>query len=1283
MYLISGLLFIACAKDEGMLLMQAPASESPAPEADAQTREGLIQNSDGTWTAVGRRVPLVGAGRVIDDISASAVAVASASKNLNGITNLDITDYADFSGINVNAVVNQIVSVKDMYRTYSAGQKVGFVIGGDGSSVLDVDVLSFFQIRLYNKGVPTDTFELGESDGKTLDLDVLKLTSTGNNHQQVIEVTATQPFDEVSLWTAGIDAGIGSMAVYYAFVGETKEKIIYSGDGASIKEGISWTGVVDLHPEDLLDQADDDGVRIYGVPLVDFVGIRFLTVDFGSMNFEPGTELGFQYSQGELLNFNLLSTVSLTAYDSSWNETGDEFTSTNMVGLSALGGGNGAYSLVTTNSNAKGLKILFNGVHLDLGALYLKRVFSRDPIKVDPTSYYTAQKEVTVSKSSYSFMKPLAGPDGKTGEVTLQITGISGETEASIAEIDQVGKRITGMQNGATYTVLSTFTMADGSGSFTAETVIHREKADDAVPPTYMINKNGFKLEDGLSTGGITLISGMENPENITDDNISNSATCVKAISLIDVSDIVSIVREDDLGAVNTNGKELRVGFALQANSELLSLWALDFFTIELYKDGNKVETKVPANNQTVSLGLLGGSNKMMVSVITDQPFDKAVLRTAGVASISLSSLKIYYGFYEETNGDYSEDAGVVEWCTETMSAASNGMWIDYDKGSFAVVSVVNTLSDMGNIIDDDRETYSTLYQVANIGALKFSVHFDPVKTRQWLGMIVRDPSGLLSVDLLSNTTMNVYSEGTLVQTLGYEDFSVLGLQLIGFGDKSYMEIYPTAGDYIDEIELVMGGVNLAKGLNVYGVYMRPDSDGDGVPDCSEDEDVDDPDNMFANPQEYHVCSGSPVTVNISGGELGTEYNLTFTDQDGETIERRQKMTTNRQFEVKNLPAEKYSLSIMPVTGVVSGASYPTDIKVYVHPSETTWSGEKSSDWNDWGNWVEGAPWTCSNVVIPGGRSNYPVLKASDNAVCRYIQFTPGGEVAGTQYLDYEKAWVNVALPNGKYSMFSSPLKETYTGDMFISEYEYTGKVIPAELGATEDGSVDYSLCWLPLNGSTYPVDRFSPKVYQRAWNRAVQSSGMDGYYDVDLDSEYWTEPYNLVSDPYIAGHGILIRPYEEGKGSGESVFCLPKEYDEYEYYDLVSQTMTGRKDAVERTEKYAGRFIYEDASGNASFPLHVLLENERPSDTYLAGNPFMCHISLKKFFASNPAVYEVKSLKKDGDRYWYETVKKDDESDKKVGPAEGFLVKVGGVYAETSRFRLYIHFTEDMMVTD
>ena len=59
-----------------------------------------------------------------------------------------------------------------------------------------------------------------------------------------------------------------------------------------------------------------------------------------------------------------------------------------------------------------------------------------------------------------------------------------------------------------------------------------------------------------------------------------------------------------------------------------------------------------------------------------------------------------------------------------------------------------------------------------------------------------------------------------------------------------------------------------------------------------------------------------------------------------------------------------------------------------------------------------------------------------------------------------------------------------------------------------------------------------------------------------------------------------------------------------------------------------------------------------------------------------------LKFLVKDGDQYKYETVTKDNSSRKTVRPAEGFLVKVGGVYAETSRFRLYIHFTEDMMVT-
>ena len=1291
MYLICGLLFIACAKDEGMLLMQAPAAENPAPEADAQTQEGLIQNSDGTWTAVGRRVPLVGAGRFVDNIFPDLVEVLGAKEGLNNITDLDITNSADFSGVaGVNLFAgNQIVSVKDMYRTYSEGQQVGFVLKNTSSTFLDVSVLELFVITLYkdNKQVG-EPFQLGSEEGTGLKLDLVKLTSGGSNGLQTISVEAWGDFDEVAIGMAGAvdaevlnDTGIG---VLYAFVGDNEEEYLYSDQGLSMVDGLGWEFMPGQNTDKIITRGDNDGVAI---PTV-LIKYATLTVDFGNMTFDPGTELGFTYDNGGLLDLSVLNMVELTPYDSAGEEIAeDKLESMGVLGLNVIKAGEGAYSLTVSTNRTKRLKFHTSALGLDFGAMTLKRVYKRDPVVLDPTSYFTVQKEVYTSKSSYRFMTPLAEADGSVGTVTLTVDGG--------AEVDQLNRRITDMQPGHSYNVTAVY--SGKSGSFTSESVIHCIK-DTAPDITYMVESEGFGLGD-INSSGITILTSLKNPENIVNDATTDAATFVRGVGLIEINTGIAAVEKTDGNTVKPeDGQVLRVGFALQANSELLSLDVLDFFRIRFYKDGQLIdEPYVSAENESVSLGLLAGSRQIMVNAYTEKEFDHVELVTSGVASVSLSSLKIYYAYYEPVADMDAEQGGIRDFCLDKMTPATHGLWIDYDNSDFSLVSVGSAMSDMTNMLDDDNEeTYAVVTEAVNLaGSARIRVNFDPITTRQWIGMIVRNPQGIADVDLLNASTLHVYN-GDIKTESATQSFSGLAsLGLIGYGDYSYLEIYPTVGNTIDGLELEVGGLGqVLSNIQIYGVYMRPDSDGDGIPDCSEDETAEnDPDSMTAEKNEYHVCSGSCLVIGVTGGVIDDDenddekynYELSFTDLD-KTIPITATLSEDREFVITTgengqLSEGQYTLDIAPAEPATGEVTYPTGIKVYVHPSETTWSGDSSSEWNDWSNWVEGAPWTCSNVVIPGGCSNYPVLKASDNAVCRNIQFAPGGEVAGTQYLDYEKAWVNVALPNGEYSMFSSPLKETYTGDMFISEYEYADEVIPADLGATEDGSVDYGLCWLPLNGSTYPVDRFSPKVYQRAWNRAVQSSGMDGYYDVDLDSEYWTEPYNLVSDPYIAGHGILIRPDEEGKGSGESVFCLPKEYDEYEYYDLVSQTMTGRKDAVERTEKYVGRFIYEDASGNASFPMHVLLENERPSDTYLAGNPFMCHIDLEQFFYWNPAVCEVKFLVKDGDQYKYETVTRD-ASAETVGPAEGFLVKVGGVYAETSRFRLYIHFTEDMMVT-
>ena len=1286
MYLICGLLFIACAKDEGMLLMQAPAAENPAPEADAQTQEGLIQNSDGTWTAVGRRVPLVGAGRFVDNIFPDLVEVLGAKEGLNNITDLNISNTADFSGVGLNIGGIEIVSVKDMYRTYSAGQQVGFVLGNKANTVLKVDVLKLFVITLYKDNTKVGEYKLGSSEGSTLNLELVKLTSGGNNGIQAVSIEANEEFDEVAIGIvtgATLSASDAAVGIYYAFVGETPIEYITTEDGASIKQNDNifsndWLFVPGQTPENIITPGENNGVAIPEL----LVSYSRLTVNFGSMKILSGTELGFTYETGSALDLGILNHLEVTPYDSSWEEIEQDKLETNgVLGLNALSGGEGAYSITATTDRTKGLQFFRSGVGLNAGAMTLKRVYKRDPIVLDPTSYFTVEEEVTVSKTSYRFMTPLEGDDG---QVALSVESGQGTV---------TGNRVTGLEHGQTTIVKVVY--SGNSGTFTMTVTIHCEKSEDADSGIkYMTGENYRCCDPAESDAGVALISGINNPENIVDTDITNAATSYTVLDLVNIrSALAAIETTNDI--VPESGKAIRVGFVLQVNSELLSLSALNFFRVVLYNNGQKVETYIPKSNQSVSLGLLAGSSQVTVSAVTEKAFDHVELQTSGLLSLSLSSLKIYYAYYEsvDTDDDFSQ-TGIRDFCTEVMTPASHGLWLDYDKSDFSLrslISVGSAMNDMTNMLDGDMDgTYALIYKtVSAASSTKVSVHFDPIATRQWIGMKISDTESILSAGLLEAVKVNAYYQGSLVGSTDNDFSGLLDLDAISNSDMSYVEVYPTSGSLVDELELEMGGLaSVADGLKIYGVYMRPDEDGDGIPDCSEDEKAEnDPDSMTAEKNEYHVCSGSDLAIGVQGGEIGTEYTMKITGIGGaaddefpaELSERREFVISTGEADDR-LPVGQYTLDILPVSATGEVTGYPTGIKVYVHPSETTWSGNSSSDWTDWDNWVEGAPWTCSNVVIPGGRSNYPVLKASDNAVCRNIQFAPGGEVAGTQYLDYEKAWVNVALPNGKYSMFSSPLKETYTGDMFISEY--TGEVIPADLDATEDGSVDYGLCWLPLNGSTYLVDRFSPEVYQRAWNRAVQSSGMDGYYDVDLDSEYWTEPYNLVSDPYIAGHGILIRPYEEGKGSGESVFCLPKEYDEYEYYDLVSQTMTGRKDAVERTEKYAGRFIYEDASGNASFPMHVLLENERPSDTYLAGNPFMCHIDLEQFFYWNPAVCEVKFLVKDGDQYKYETVTKDNSSRKTVRPAEGFLVKVGGVYAETSRFRLYIHFTEDMMVT-
>ena len=62
----------------------------------------------------------------------------------------------------------------------------------------------------------------------------------------------------------------------------------------------------------------------------------------------------------------------------------------------------------------------------------------------------------------------------------------------------------------------------------------------------------------------------------------------------------------------------------------------------------------------------------------------------------------------------------------------------------------------------------------------------------------------------------------------------LLGLDVIGSGGKQFVETTPVTTPF-DEVRITFAGVaDALKSIQLAGVYTRPDSNGDGIPDCAE-----------------------------------------------------------------------------------------------------------------------------------------------------------------------------------------------------------------------------------------------------------------------------------------------------------------------------------------------------------------------------------------------------------------------------------------------------------------
>lgn len=1242
------IVFTAC-KDDEIALMSLDEGRGSELDGETTTPGALQRGEDGLWRAT-ERVPLVGIGRIVDNISQGLVAVAASQDGFNNIVDLNLDNSASLSGLNAKLLGDQILSVRDIYRTYAGGQKVGFVMSANDGGVLKLEVLKLFVISLYKNGTLVKSYNASD-DGKTLSLNLLSIGNTGTQ-ALTVEVGENYAFDEIMLATTGVvSADLGKVKIHYAFVGETPIHEITTQDTpvpTVYKDDVKWGKV-----EEILDPDDSDGCTLYS-------GLALLNREAGidlHYSIPVGTEIGFIYQQGELLNLGLFNEISVTTYDAN-NKSIDEFSTNSLLGLSAIGGGKGAYSLIATKEGGEKVVIKKTGVGIDAGAFQLLRAFTRKAVAIDPTSYFTTSEQITTPYSSYKFAKP------ESGELSLRCD----DKDPSVVVN---GNIVTGMKPGKEYNIVVTYSGPD-KRSFTVPVKLKcEERPDYTCVPNYL-NKSDWKIAQNNDFVGIDIITVMGDTDNILDsDYSSNYAYSTTVINVLQHGVIVGV--KSDSKSINSENKKIRVGFTIQNGSELLGLNALKFFTIKLYNNGTEVGSNVSTSNQGVSLGLLNGSrDKLRISIETENEFDCVALCTAGLLGVSLNTLRIYNVFYEDVSDVCDGGDDTFDACSEIMTPINNNLRINYDWTKFSTTATVaSSFNNLGNILDDDEENYAFVpVSVQAIGEFSIGFQFDEKKAGQWIGLMLKRPSGLADAAVLGMLEFQIMKGDQVVQTISDDQKGLLGLELLGYGEKAYLEACPQY-DYDGLRVKVFSLATVLEDYMFYGLYSMADADGNGIPDCSEGGEEGTTDVLYPDKYKYDICKSEPLVMDFTGGTTGKEYTFTFTKRSDNSESKVDiTMPANRRVTITNsdinLQVGEYYLSITADQEEGVTQDYPSNIIVNVHPKTSKWIGDNDTDWNNSANWTEGIPWTCTDVLIPSDCNYYPILKSSEDYYCNRIQFEPGAEVINTHYLNYEQAWVNVSLKSGEYNMFSAPLKETYTGDMFISTFSGTENA-----GTYED-------CWLDYTETTYPENRFSPKVYQRLWNASAQNvqNNDGGTVNVNPDENFWTAPFNLVSQEYKPGQGMLVRPDAEDGTRQSYIFCFPKRHAKYQYYNYGEEegTETGRWETISRNPADVGRFIYEDASGSVSFPYHVTLENKRPTTKFMAGNPFMAHINVKTFLEANPAVKSVLRLKKNG-QYNYEEL-----SEGQIAPAQAFLVEVKEAYQSLYRYKMNIHFTENML---
>ena len=829
--------------------IQAADETTTSSEPNTYWDKGTDNHTKHTLT---RRMALVGHNCMVSRL-ADGIKVGSGSAHLSNLCDEDLSNHYTLpSTASVDLLAGSpIVAVKDMKHYFSKDTKAGFKISGQ-SDVLKLSVLqATYRINFYKDGEFLSTSEVEQLGFSVLDLNVGDVNIGSDAVDVIAKDQPKDDYDEIALVSKdGINLSvINGLEIYYAFVGDAE----YSLTNTRIKDldsditvcgkltGVSNKALVDdnLSNEALISVA----LQLGSSGSASVIATRS-TDAADQQTFPAGTEAGFVFNCFGAVKVAPTPTIYLL--DKDGKELYHKAVKSTVLAVN-LSGGDEKVSIKAPCAFS-GIKLMVYGVELisGIGAKYafvvpepttaghqcemspaanveLCSCDARYKMTWDKKNFPDATWSMVNSTDENVRLNTITNDDG-TKDYILDFSN----TEAYKQETDQKEK----------VTVLMRITNTDGCKQ---DVTINyggtsEPSASDPANRKAIILANSadgtatYELGESTSVD-IDILKFFRNASNIISSKLNSFASYIGGITLGKTT-LCSIHKKE--GLISDGSKAIQAGFVVTAKTSALSANVLKFWNVQLYKDGQEVSGGIVSS--AIGAKLIGSEDTHKVRYSINVPagvsFDEIRLCSTGLLAADLSQMNIYYAYTADKDAvldDPTLNATIVSY-------DNTGASIDADRTqSIGVANVGNGLLNITNSIDDDLKTCATFptgLKAVSGSVLGIKLGRTATRNKQLVVVVNKEVVGL-GLDVASAIVVKTWKDGQDDPVATYDDWSVLGANVVSLGDKGYIFINP-AQEY-DAVTITEGkGISLLDGLSVYGLLLRNDKDGNGVADGDE-----------------------------------------------------------------------------------------------------------------------------------------------------------------------------------------------------------------------------------------------------------------------------------------------------------------------------------------------------------------------------------------------------------------------------------------------------------------